>query len=109
MTLVLERADDFQFEPILGPITQYRIPLYNRAMMNNIILTIRKIATGCGPYFAIYIDFDGNVFKLKQTYLSRDASDVMKKIENHMKSFVSFARPCEISNFIHDEFSIVML
>lgn len=109
MTLVLERADDFQFEPILGQITQYQITLYNSTLRNNTILTIRKIATGCGPYFVIYIDFDGNVFKLKQTYLSRDASDVMKQIVDHMKSFVSFARPCEISNFIHDEFSIVML
>lgn len=109
MTLVLERVDDFRFEPILGPITQYQMPLYNRALRNNTILTIRKIATGCGPCFAIYIDFDGNVFKLKQTYLSRDASEVMKKIKNHMKSFVSFARLCEISNFIHDEFDIVML
>lgn len=109
MTLVLERGSDFQFEPILGPITQYQMPLYDKALRNNTVMTIRKIATGCGPYFAIYIDFDGNIFKLRQTYSSRDASDVMKQIENHMKSFVSFARPSEISNFIHSEFSIVML
>jgi hypothetical protein len=96
---------------IFGPSTQYEITSYysNHGISYAFKITIRKLATGSGQQFLVYIDYNGYVFKTRESYSTRDASEVMKQMKKHLETRSNYSRPCDVSNFIHDKFDLVML